>query len=74
MAAEIHDMVASRNPNIEKGDKSYPGLFQKALTQYMGRMDQPEKDRLETIRGGWQETGPPVDVQLRLVQVTLPLL
>jgi hypothetical protein len=68
-ASDIQRMVASKNPDIEKGDKSYPGLFQKALTRYMDGMDETEKDQLVKIRGEWQESGPPLDVQLRYADI-----
>jgi signal recognition particle subunit SEC65 len=64
-ASEIHRVVESENPDIEKGDKAYPGLFQKSLTRYMEGMEKSEEEELQKIRKEWQDSGPPVDVQLK---------
>lgn len=64
-ATEIQEAVAAKYPDVERGSKEYPGLFQKSLTGYMQNMGGEELKRMEGIRAEWQETGPPPDVQQR---------
>ena len=65
--------MASKNPDVEKGGREYPGLFQKSLTEYMGGMGKLEVEETEKIRKEWQATGPPKDVQLRYLNPLLDL-
>lgn len=58
-------MVTAENPEVQKGARNYPGLFQKALTQYMEGMEKTEIEDMESLLTEWQERGPPPDVQLR---------
>lgn len=62
---EIQDLITAQNPDIEKGDKRYPGLYQKALSDYMSHMSNDEKVEMQVVLEEWQAEGPPLDVQLR---------
>jgi len=64
-ADELQEMVKTLNPDMERGDKAYPGYFQKALTAMMKDMSSEELEEMETTRAEWQEAGPPIDVRLR---------
>jgi hypothetical protein len=41
-AEEIHEMVNSDHPDVRKGDKEYPGLFQKAVSEYLQELPDNE--------------------------------
>jgi hypothetical protein len=58
-------MVKALNTDMEKGDKTYPGHFQKALTTLMNELTNEELEEMETTRSEWQKSGPPIDVQLK---------
>jgi hypothetical protein len=62
---KVHDMVVAAHPEAEKGDKEYPGQFQKALTAHMKELTAEELTEMETTREEWQGAGPPIDVQLK---------
>jgi hypothetical protein len=62
---EIHTSVLADHPDIEKGDKSYPGCFQKAVTKYMSELGAEEREKMEKIRTEWQNSGPPLEVRLK---------
>ena len=64
-ATEIQESVAEKHPDVERGSKEYPGLFQKSLTGYIKNMGGEELKKMEEIRAEWQENGPPPDVQQR---------
>ena len=64
---EIHRAVSTAHPDIEKGDKKYPGYFQKAVTKHISEMTKVETDEMGRIRDEWQNKGPPLDVQLKWV-------
>lgn len=64
-ADELQEMVKKLNPDMEKGDKAYPGHFQKALTIMMKDMSSEELEEMEATRAEWQEAGPPIDVRLK---------
>jgi hypothetical protein len=64
-ADEIHEMVVANAPEIQKGEKGYPGQFQKALTSFVETLTAEELDEMEKIREEWQSAGPPVDVRLK---------
>jgi len=57
--------VAAGYPNVLKGSREYPGIYQKTLTKYMAEMSRDELKEMEAVRAEWQESGPPLDVQLR---------
>ena len=62
---DIHRMVLVQHPDVEKGNKSYPGLFQKAVTEYIGGLGEDEKAEFEKIKEEWQTRSPPREVQLK---------
>jgi len=64
-SAEIEEIIKERSPNLPKGDKSYPGLYQQAVTQYMTQMSEEERKEMEEVLAVWQSTGPPLDVRLK---------
>jgi hypothetical protein len=64
-ADHIHEMVVKNSPDTKKGDKAYPGLFQKSTTEYMSQMEDEETEEMEKVRAEWQTRGPPLDVQLK---------
>ena len=64
-ADDIHDTVLSEHPDAKKGDKEYPGLFQKALTEYMESLDDEQKEEFEKTREEWQTKSHPREVQLK---------
>jgi hypothetical protein len=64
-AEDIHEMIVTDHPEVQKGQKGYPGYFQKALTELKNDMTDEEVQELETIREEWQTAGPPIDVRLR---------
>lgn len=64
-AEELHEIVKKTNPGIEKGDKAYPGHFQKAVTSLMKDLTAEELEEMETLRAEWQDAGPPIDVRLK---------
>lgn len=64
-AAEINDLVTSEHPDLHKGDKRYPGLYQQVLTEYMRDMSDEDTQEMEELRAEWQAEGPPLDVRLK---------
>ena len=64
-ADDIHKLLVNKDPDVEKGGKEYPGLFQKGLTEYMGGMRKSELAEMEKVRAEWQEARPPRDIQLK---------
>jgi len=62
---EIHQLLVDKTPDVKKGDKDYPGLFQQALTLCMTGLTDDEVEDLEKTRKDWQNIGPPMDVRLR---------
>jgi hypothetical protein len=68
---DIHQLLSDKHPDVQKGDKEYPGLFQQALSMCMKGLTSDELAELEQTRKDWQESGPPMDVRLRLVMLIL---
>ena len=64
-ADQIHEMVMATAPEIRKGDKAYPGHFQRALTSLKNDLTDDELEEMESIRVEWQSAGPPIDVRLK---------
>jgi len=62
---EIYKSVLADHPNIEKGDKSYPGCFQKSVTKYISELSLEERKEMEKIQTEWQNSGPPLEVWLK---------
>ena len=58
-------MVLAAHPEMEKGDKEYPGKFQMALTAHMKELTDEELAEMEKTREEWQGAGPPIDVRLK---------
>src|SRR5260221_5689816 len=57
-AEQIHKMVVAATPEMQKGDKAYPGHFQKALMALMKDLTKEELEKMEGIRVKWQMEGP----------------
>lgn len=72
-SAEIEGIIKERSPNLPKGDKAYPGIYQQAVTQYMAQMSQEERKEMEEVLEDWQSGSPPLDVQLKLVTLVFIL-
>jgi len=64
-STEIREIIEETSPNLPKGDKSYPGLYQQAVTQYMSQMSKEERKEMEEVLEEWQSQGPPLDVRLK---------
>lgn len=64
-AAEINDLITSKNPGLQKGDKAYPGIYQKALTEFVTHMTDEETQEMEELLEEWQAEGPPLEVRLK---------
>ena len=62
---EIHQSVLADYLDIEKGDKIYPGCFQKSVTKYISELSSEETEEMEKIRTEWQNSGPPLEVRLK---------
>ena len=56
-------------PDIEKGDKSYLGHFQKSLMALIKNLSTEEMEEVEGIRDKWQSDGPSLDVRLKCVSI-----
>ena len=56
---QIERIISEQSPDLRKGDKSWPGAHQKAVTKILAEM--------EKAREKWTTQGPPLDVRLRLV-------
>jgi len=59
-AAEVERLIKSTHPNLEKGDKTYPGL-----TVYMNGLDSEDKKALEGEMERWQREGPPMELRIK---------
>lgn len=64
-ADRIDQMVREKDPDAQSGDQTYPGKFQKVLTNFMDGLTEQERSEYEKVQEEWQEKGPPMDVQLR---------
>jgi len=64
---EIEALVGAEYPNVQKGSHEYPGIYQKTLTKYIAEMSKEELKEMAVVRADWQESGPPLDVQLQSV-------
>ena len=58
-------MVIKDHPDVPKGDKRYPGFFQKAMSEYLKNMTDDERETMEKTREDWQNDCPPMDIRLR---------
>jgi len=48
-AAEINDIIAARHPDLHKGDKQYPGIYQQTVTEFMANQSDEEKQEMQDI-------------------------
>ena len=64
-AAEVEQLIKSTHPNVEKGDRTYPGLYQKCLTTYMNGLDSEDRKSLEGQMERWQREGPPMELRTK---------
>lgn len=64
-AAEIDDIITAEHPDLHRGDKSYPGIYQQTVSKYMKNMSQEETQEMQEMQEEWQAEGPPLDVRLK---------
>jgi hypothetical protein len=64
-AAEIDRLIRATHPDLEKGHKTYPGLYQKCLTTYMNGLDPEDRRLLEGEMEKWQKDGPPMELRTK---------
>jgi hypothetical protein len=63
----IQDLMAENRPDIQKGDKKYPGAFQLAVTDFMDGMSEEDLAEMKVKQAEWQANGPPMKIRLQLV-------
>jgi hypothetical protein len=68
-AAEVEKLIKLTYPEVEKGDKSYPGHYQKCLSTYVKSLGKEEKAAFEGERVKWQQEGPPMELRTRCVSL-----
>jgi hypothetical protein len=51
-AAEIDEIIKSSHPDLHRGDKSYPGIYQQAVTELMRNMSGLR--RIRRCRSCWR--------------------
>ena len=56
---EIDELIQTKHPDLVKGDKAYPGIYQQTVTEYMDSMSEDEKTEMEQLLAEWQSEGPP---------------
>jgi uncharacterized protein len=64
-ASEIDEVITASHPDLNKGDKSYPGIYQQAVSEYMRNMSDEERQEMQELLEEWQAEGPPLDVRLK---------
>lgn len=64
-ATEIDIFITSEHPDLHRGDKTYPGIYQQAVTEFMQHMSDEDTQEMEELREQWQAEGPPLDVRLK---------
>ena len=64
-ADRVDATIKAKSPDLEVGDKSYPGLYQRALTEVMQGLTDEEMEEVEKTKEEWQESGPPIDMRLK---------
>jgi len=64
-ASEIDQIITSSYPDLHRGDKSYPGIYQQAVSEYMRNMSDEERQEMQELLEEWQAEGPPIDVRLK---------
>jgi len=65
--AEIDQIISDKHPNLPKGDKTYPGIYQQAVTELMDQMSDEETQEMKEVLDEWQSSGPPLDIRLKFV-------
>jgi signal recognition particle subunit SEC65 len=68
-ATEIDEIITSQHPDLHRGDKTYPGIYQQAVTEYMTNMSDEETQEMQELLEEWQAEGPPLDVRLKWVSL-----
>lgn len=66
-AAEINEIIRIEHPDLQRGDKTFPGIYQKAVTEYMKNMSDEENQEMQELLDEWQAEGPPLDIRLKSV-------
>jgi hypothetical protein len=64
-AMEIEQIITASHPNLPKGNKTYPGIYQQAVTEYMSTMPDDEMQEMKEVLQEWQSLGPPMDLRLK---------
>lgn len=64
-ATEIDDIITTQHPDLHRGDKTYPGIYQQAVTEFMRNMSEEEIQEMQDLLEEWQAEGPPLDVRLK---------
>ena len=64
-AKEIEAIIFEKYPDLHKSDKTYPGIFQQAVTEVMTQMDDAEAKRMQDELSDWQADGPPLDLRIK---------
>ena len=62
---ELLEVMASKYPNMARGDKAYPGLYQRELSELMARMSLEDKAEMQEVQAEWEAIALPIDVRLR---------
>ena len=57
--------MASKYPDMARGDKAYPGLYQRELSEIMARMSAEDMAEMQELQAEWEANAPPIDVRLR---------
>lgn len=66
-AAEIEAMITETHPDLHKGNKTYPGVYQQTVTQLMSQMSDEEMKSMQEQLAEWQADGPPLDLRIKCV-------
>lgn len=64
-ADRVATLISENYPVLEKGNKAYPGMYQRALTKVMDGLTDEETEEVQRTREEWQQKGPPIDVRLK---------
>ncbi|MDX6295882.1 MAG: hypothetical protein QOH50_5052 [Kribbellaceae bacterium] len=64
-AKEVEALVKELHPDLEKGDKAYPGCYQKTLSRYIESLSGQELEELQLEQQNWQNEGPPMEYRLK---------
>lgn len=64
-SAAIEAIITDKHPDLHKGDKTYPGIYQQAVTELMSQMSDEETTRMQELLAEWQTDGPPLDLRIK---------